>query len=251
MTPLHGGRFRTSRGIYLLLAATLAATACGDGSGPPSSPSVVSPQPLPVDYPVAEFAPNDFSVDHTSSTTALSAMPETSNANETILAFAIDVPGASTRLTSAFDGSFTATFATPNASEFHVEGDVDGIANGLTDLQAASSGSLEPLAKPMCISTDASDPLIEQSESDESSTFSVTVTETCGAMQTITVALHDGTTFDLKDPPSTLGAHASVTVTVTHAATATAGDDVDLLIVSDSSGRHLVASLHAVTAQAQ
>jgi hypothetical protein len=109
-------------------------------------------------------------------------------------------------------------------------------------------GTIGPLASPRCLSNDVADAvLFEQGPASEGATFTIKLTETCGEEQNIHVALHTSTGFRLQDAPTSIGAHETVALSVIHAAPDTKGEDVDLLIVTNSDAGAMVVSLHAVT----
>jgi hypothetical protein len=236
---------RRSRAVAIALVLSGALPACG-GTGDPG-PFVVSPQPIPVSDAVPELSVSDLEVVRTASATELegghgAATP----AQSRVLAFAIDAPGVSAQATSGKDGTFVASLAAPHASAFHLEVEFENQVSMPFDLTWAS-GKLTPLPSPLCLTNDVLEPLIEQGPAGKPSTFLVKLTEKCGVKRDLQVRLHDGSRFELTSAPTSIAAHASLTVSVFHPAAHSAGEDVDLLVVNDGEPGSMVVSLHAVT----
>jgi hypothetical protein len=223
----------------LLLLWVVATVSCTVNSQPPwhSEPAVL---------PALEV--QDVTVVRTASSTELLGSPGAvgGQGGSLVRAFAIDVPGVSTETDVGSDSTFQASLASPGIQTVHLEVESwSGAVVGPWNFETKSDGTLEPLPSSHCLSNNAGPILFDFiPAANEAANFTVKLTETCGERQDIHVALHSGTSFRLKDAPTSIGAHETVSLSIVHAAMDSVGEDVDLLVVTDSDLGAMVVSLH-------
>jgi hypothetical protein len=249
---------RVSAASLLLLGAT-ANVSC-----------TVSPQPIPVLPALGPpgLVAQEVKVVRTASSTELVGAagaiedPEaTGPVGADLWAFAIDAPGVSAE--ASVGDSFKVSLASPSVHMIHLEVEsFSGQVATSLNFETESDGTLGPLPSPHCLSNNAGRaPLFNigpiPGDRDVEAgvvevvgiiqSYTVKLTETCGAKEDIHVALHTGKYFSLRDAPTSIGAHETLSLTIAHSKTDPSSEDVDLLVITDSDPGAMVVSLHAVT----
>ncbi len=239
-----GGQQRVSS--LLTVAAAIAVAACGS-NGTGGGPSGVSPQPLPVWGMDPALRQSRIRIVRAHGATVLQGADGAATVEGLVVrAFALDAHGVSAQASATKSGAFDLTLDSATASSFYIEGEVMGLVAAGLELELAADGTLAKLPRPICVAFKSTAPIVEQSPAGTTSTFSVSIEETCGQAHALSAALCDGTKFRLDPVPAHIDPHASVTFKAVHGA-APAGEDVDVLVVEDGAPGALVLSMHAVS----